>query len=327
MGLKLFVLLLMIGSLWGSDPLPSWNEGSAKKAILAFIESTTARGSSHYVEANERIAVFDQDGTLWVEHPIYPQGMFALDRIQTLASAHPDWKNQEPFKAILEKNLEEIKKFEEHDWAKIIAATHSGMSIDQFLQIAAEWLEKSKHPRFHQPYTKLIYQPMLEVLNYFRANGYKTYIVTGGGQEFVRAYSQPVYGIPPEEVIGSSIKTKFESQKEGPPILMRLPEMFFISNYGDKPVGINLFIGKKSFAAFGNSDGDREMLEWTQEGGGKKLMMLVYHDDPEREYAYGPAGGLPNTTVGKFSDSLMEEAKKNDWIVISMKKDWKKIFP
>lgn len=328
MGVKFLVLFLsVIFSLHGIDPLPSWNEGKAKKAIIEFVASTTNSSSSDYVDPSERIAVFDQDGTLWVEHPIYPQAMFALDRIKKLAPAHPDWKNQEPFITILENNREKIEKFDENDWAKIIAATHAGMSTDQFAAIAAEWLEQSKHPRFHQPYTNLIYQPMKEVINYFRANGYKTYIVTGGGQEFVRTYSQPVYGIPPEEVIGSSIRTKFEYQPDGKPALIRLPELFFIDNYSDKPVGINLFIGKKSLAAFGNSDGDREMLEWTQKGEGKKLMMLIHHDDPVREYAYGPAGGLPNTKVGTFSDSLMEEAKKRDWIVISIKNDWKRLFP
>lgn len=323
-----YFFLLNFSSLMAQDnQLPSWNNGLAKQAIIEFVHATCDPTSSKYVQPADRIATFDQDGTLWVEHPLYTQAMFALERIKELSANHPEWKDKEPFKAIISGNKQEIAKFGEHDWTLIIAATHSGMSTENFLQIAGQWLAAAKHPRFNQPYTKLIYQPMLEVLDYLRANAFKTYIVTGGGQEFVRVYSQSVYGISTEQVIGSSIATKYEYQQNDKPLLMRLPKVFFNSNFSDKAIGINLFIGKRPYAAFGNSDGDREMLEWTQAGEGKRLMMLVYHDDPEREYAYGPAGGLPDTSVGTFSESLMTEAKKKGWIVISMKNDWNRIFP
>lgn len=307
------------------DPLPSWNEGPAKQAIFEFVRATCDPASPKYVSPPDRIATFDQDGTLWVEHPLYTQAVFALDRVKELAPQHPEWNEEEPFKAIIANDIQAISKFGEHDWALIIAATHTGMSVDKFFQIVARWLASAKHPRFDQLYTKLVYQPMLEVMDFLRANAFKTYIVTGGGQDFVRVYAQSVYGIPPEQVIGSSTVTKYEYQN-GIPSLMRVPKVFFISNFDGKAVGINLFIGKIPYAAFGNSDGDREMLEWTQSGNGKRLMMLVHHDDPKREYAYGPAGGLPNTSVGTFSESLMIEAKNKEWIVISMKKDWKRIF-
>lgn len=309
------------------DKLPSWNEGTAKQAIIEFVRATSEPVSPKYVQPADRIAVFDQDGTLWVEHPLYTQALFALERVKEIAPDHPEWKHEEPFKTILADHKLAIANLDEHDWARLIAATHAGMSTENFLQIVKQWLDKAKHPRFNQPYTKLVYQPMLELLDYLRANGFKTYIVTGGGQEFVRVYSQSVYGIPPEQVIGSSVVTQYEYGQNDVPLLMRLPKLFFTSNFGGKPVGINLFIGKRPFAAFGNSDGDREMLEWTQAGGGAKLMMLVYHDDAEREYSYGPAGGLSNTVVGTFSESLMTEAKKQGWIVISIKKDWKRVFP
>lgn len=310
----------------GEDLLPSWNEGPAKQAILEFVRVTVDPFNPNYVSPPNRIATFDQDGTLWVEHPLYTQGVFALDRIKTLAFDNPEWVNEQPFKDVINNNTQDIAKFNEEDWAHIIARTHTGMSTKSFLGIVQQWLSSAKHPRFDRPYTELIYQPMLEVLNYLRANSFKTYIVTGGGQEFVRVYSQPVYGIGPEQVIGSSVATKYEYQN-GQPELMREPKLFFIVNFGGKAIGINLFIGRRPDAAFGNSDGDREMLEWTQAGEGKKLMMLVYHDDPDREYAYGPAGGLPDTKVGTFSESLMAEAKEKGWVVISMKKDWKNIFP
>ena len=219
-----------------------------------------------------------------------------------------------------------MAKFGEQDWAHIIAATHAGMTIEAFLGIAKEWLTTAKHPRFQRPYTELVYQPMLEVMNYLRAKGFKTYIVTGGGQEFVRVYAERVYGVPPEQVVGSSIATKYE-YRDGKPVLMRLPKVFFIDDHTGKAIGINLFIGKRPYAAFGNSDGDREMLEWTTSGEGARLGMLVLHDDAEREYAYGPAAGLPDTKVGTFTLGLYDEVKKKDWIVISIKKDWKVIFP
>jgi len=308
------------------DPLPSWNMGSAKQAIVSFVRKVTDKSSPAYVPPADRIATFDQDGTLWVEHPLYSQAMFALERVHELAPKHPAWKTEQPFKAVLANDRESMARFTEQDWAKIIGATHAGMTTEAFLKIAQDWLSKARHPRFKRPYTELIYQPMLEVMQYLRANGFKTYIVTGGGQEFVRAYSERVYGVPPEQVVGSSIATKYEYQ-DGKPVLMRLPKVFFIDDKTGKPMGINLFIGKRPLAAFGNSGGDREMLEYTGTGPGTRLMMLVLHDDDKREYAYGPAEGLPDTKVGTFSQALRDEANKLGWVVISMKQDWKKIFP
>jgi phosphoglycolate phosphatase-like HAD superfamily hydrolase len=307
------------------DPLPSWNEGNAKQAILTFVKQTTDKSSDKFVEPADRIATFDQDGTLWTEQPLYAQAMFALDRVGKLAPQHPEWKQKEPFKSILAGDRAEMAKFTETDWMEIVAATHAGMSTEAFHSLVKEWLATAKAPRFDRPYTDLIYQPMIELMQYLRANGFKTYIVTGGGQEFVRVYSQQVYGVSPEQVVGSSIVTRFDDAN-GKPLLMREPKVFFIDDGPGKAVGINLFIGKRPYAAFGNSGGDAQMLEWTQAGVGARLMMLVYHDDAKREYAYGPAGGLPNSRVGTFSEALMSQAKQNGWLVISMKDDWKRIF-
>jgi len=308
-----------------TDPLASWNDGPAKQAVLAFVKATTEQASPTFVPPGDRIATFDQDGTLWVEHPLYAQAMFALDRVRALAPKHPEWRNKQPFKAVLTGNRETMAKFSEADWEVIVGATHAGMTTEQFLGIVKEWLATAQHPRFKRPYTELVYQPMLEVMGYLRANGFKTYIVTGGGQEFVRVYSQQVYGVPPEQVVGSSLLTKYEF-KDGKPLLMRLPKVFFIDDHAGKAVGINLFIGKRPYAAFGNSGGDEEMLQWAMAGAGTRLEMLVLHDDAEREYAYGPAQGLPDTKVGSFSQALYDVAKLNGWVVVSMKKDWKKIF-
>jgi phosphoglycolate phosphatase-like HAD superfamily hydrolase len=308
------------------DPLPSWNDGAAKQAILEFVDAVTTEGGADFVAPEDRIATFDQDGTLWVSHPLYTQGMFALDRVVELAPEHPEWKDQEPFKAVLAGDHEAVARFSEGDWAQIIGATHAGMTTEQFIATASDWLAKAEHPRFKRPYTELIYQPMLEVMDHLRANGFRTYIVTGGGQEFVRVYSEQVYGVPVEQVVGSSIATKYEYQG-GEPVLMREPKIFFIDDHAGKAIGINLFIGKRPYAAFGNSGGDREMLEWTGAGDGARLMMLVLHDDAEREYAYGPANGLPDTKVGTFTQALMDEAKQRGWVVISMKNDWKTILP
>jgi phosphoserine phosphatase len=309
-----------------TDPLPSWNDGSAKQAIIEFVQTTTDKSSPKYVKPEDRIATFDQDGTLWVEHPIYTQAVFALDRVKTLAPQHPEWQTQEPFKAILEGNQEAIAKFSEGEWVQILAATHAGMTTEEFIKIAQDWQATAQHPRFDKAYTELIYQPMLEVMEYLRDHGFKTYIVTGGGQEFVRIYTDHIYGIPPEQVVGSSIATQYDYQ-DGKPVLMRQPKVFFIDDHAGKPVGINLFIGKRPYAAFGNSDGDRQMLEWTGVGEGSRLMMLVLHDDAQREYTYGPAQGLPDTSIGKFSQSLYDQAQKEGWVVVSMKNDWKQIFP
>jgi phosphoserine phosphatase len=306
-----------------ADPLPSWNEGLAKRAITEFVEAATTRGGPKYVEPAARIAAFDQDGTLWVSHPLYTQAMFALDRVAELAPKHPEWKRQEPFKAILAGDEEAMSKFSEQDWWRVIAATHAGMTTAEFEKIVKAWLAKAKHPRFKRPYVDLAYQPMLELLRYLRASGFKTYIVTAGGQEFVRVYSERVYGIPPEQVVGSSIATQYE-YRHGKPVLMREPKSLLLDRH--KAVGIHLFIGRRPQAAFGNSSGDREMLEWTTAGGGAHLGMLVLHDDGEREYAYGPAEGLPATKVGTLPQALMDEARKEGWVPIHMKKDWKRIF-
>jgi len=314
------------------DPLPSWNDGPAKAAVLTFVRDTTDKSSSKYVEPADRIATFDQDGTLWTEHPIYGQAAFALARVGELASSHPEWKQTEPFKTVLSRDYAAMSKFTEGEWLEIVAVTHAGMSTEVFQGIVRDWLATAKAPRFNRPYTDLVFQPMLEVMKYLRANGFRTYIVTGGGQEFVRVYSEKVYGVPPEQVAGSSIVTTYVNTN-GKPVLMREPKPFFIDDGPGKAVGINLFIGKRPQAAFGNSgsaslkSGDAQMLEWAQAGDGARLMMLVLHDDAKREYAYGPARGLPNTSVGTFSEELLAEATKNSWIVISMKDDWKRIFP
>ena len=320
------VLLATAGTHAQRDPLPSWNNGAARKAIVSFVKDTTEKSSPKYVEPKDRVATFDQDGTLWTEHPLYAQAMFALSRLGQLAPQHPEWKEKDPFKAVLTGDREAISKFTESDWLEIVAVTHAGMSTENFQALVKQWLTTAKAPRFDRPYTDLVYQPMLEVMKYLREKGFRTYIVTGGGQEFVRVYSEQVYGVPPEQVVGSSIVTKYEIA-DGKPMLMREPKPFFIDDGPGKAIGINLFIGKRPNAAFGNSGGDAQMLEWTQAGDGARLMMLVHHDDATREYAYGPAGGLPDTHVGTFSDALMSQAKSSGWIVISMKEDWKRIFP
>jgi hypothetical protein len=314
------------------DQLSSWNDGPAKQAIVNFVKEATDKSNPKYVEPADRIATFDQDGTLWTEHPLYGQAAFALARVGEMAPTHPEWKAKEPFKTVLARDYGAMSKFTEADWLQIVAVTHAGMSTDAFQGLVKDWLATAKAPRFDRPYTDLVYQPMLGVMQYLRANGFRTYIVTGGGQEFVRVYSEKVYGVPPEQVVGSSIMTTYDDTS-GKPVLMREPKPFFIDDGPGKAVGINLFIGKRPQAAFGNSgsvdlkSGDAQMLEWTQAGEGARLMMLVHHDDAKREYAYGPAGGLPDTHVGTFSDTLMTEAQKNGWIVISIKNDWKRVFP
>ena len=327
---KLAVLLLVLAGVGlanaqSADPLPSWNDGKTRQAIVEFVDKVTTPGSPDFVPPAERIATFDNDGTLWVEHPIYTQLTFALDRIKALAPRHPDWKTKEPFKAVLENDHEALASAGEKGMVELVMASHAGMSTAEFEHIATDWLDKARHPRFKRRYTELTYKPMLEVLTYFRANGFKTFIVSGGGVEFMRPMTEEAYGIPPEQVVGSSIATRFEMQG-GKPVIMRLPKVDFIDDKGGKPVGINKFIGRRPIAAFGNSAGDREMLEWTGAGGGARLMMLVFHDDAEREYAYGPADGLPDTKIGAFPESLMDEAKNKGWVVISMKNDWKRIF-
>jgi phosphoglycolate phosphatase-like HAD superfamily hydrolase len=306
--------------------LPSWNDGPAKQAIFDFVRSTIDRSSPSYVFPEDRIAVFDQDGTLWVEHPMYTQVVYCLDRVPALAAKKPELRNVEPFKTVLSGNREAMAKLSMRDLEKILAATLTGMSVEEFNAEAKTWIQTAKHPRWNLPYTELAYQPMLEVLRHLRDNAYKTYIVTGGGQDFVRVYAQQVYGIPPEQVVGTAGGTKYGYAKDGNPFLTKEPKLLLNDNNAGKPEGIHLMIGRRPYAAFGNSTGDRQMLEWTGAGPGAGLKMLVYHDDKEREYAYGPAGGLPDTKVGTFPDSLMTEAKSKGWTVISMKNDWKRIF-
>ena len=324
-GLMMLVLAFAATAVHAQDPLPSWNDGPAKQAIIELVQATTTPGSPDFVPPAKRIATFDNDGTLWPSHPIYTQLAFALDRIKALAPQHPEWKAKQPFKAVLDNDLKALAAAGEKGLVELIMASHAGMSTAEFEKIVTDWFKTAKHPRFKRPYTELAYQPMLEILAYLRANGFKTYIVSGGGIEFMRPMTEAVYGIPPEQVIGSSIETKYEI-KDGKPVLMRLPKVHFIDDKAGKPVGINMFIGRRPVAAFGNSGGDREMLEWTGAGSGMRLMMLVFHDDAKREYAYGPANGLPDTKFGTFPQSLMEEAKKKGWVVISMKDDWKRIF-
>ena len=305
---------------YAQDPLSSWNDGPTKQAIVAFVAKVSKEGSPDFVPPAERIATFDNDGTLWCEQPMYFQLFFALDRVKTLAPQHPEWKTKEPFASLLKGDVKGALAGGEHAILEIIVATHAGMTTAEFEKIVADWIATAKHPKFKRPYTECIYQPMVELLAYLRANGFKTFIVSGGGIEFMRPWTEKVYGVPPEQVVGSSIKTKYE-MRDGKPVLMRLPEMNFIDDKAGKPVGINSHIGRRPIAAFGNSDGDQQMLEWTQAGSGARLMMLVHHDDAAREFAYGA-----ESKIGTFSDALMVEAKKDGWTVISMKDDWKTIF-
>jgi phosphoglycolate phosphatase-like HAD superfamily hydrolase len=309
-----------------TDPLPSWNDGPAKQAIVDFVKATTTQDSPQFVPSAERIATFDQDGTLWVSHPIYAQVMYCLDRVPTVVKAKPKLAKVEPFKTVLSGNHEAIAKLSMDDLLKIEAATLTGMSVEDFQAEVKAWLATAKDPRWKRPYTELTYQPMQEVLKYLRDNGYKTYIVTGGGQDFVRVYSEDIYGIPPEQVAGSSLGTKYSYDKSGKPFLIKEPKLLLNDNNAGKPEGIHLMIGRRPHAAFGNSTGDRQMLEYTKAGDGARLSMLVLHDDAKREYAYGPAQGLPATKVGTFTQELYDEAKKQGWTVISMKNDWKQIF-
>jgi phosphoglycolate phosphatase-like HAD superfamily hydrolase len=309
-----------------TDPLPSWNDGPAKQGIVEFVQATTTEGTPTFVRLAERIATFDQDGTLWVEHPMYTQVMYCLDRVPALVKAKPHLAHVGPFKTVLSGNREAIAKFSMKDLEEILAATLTGMSVDQFQVEAKKWLAEAKDPRWHRPFTELTYQPMQEVLTYLRANGYKTYIVTGGGQDFVRVYSDQTYGIPPEQVVGTAGVTEYEYEKDGKPFLVKEPKLLLNDNNAGKPEGIHLMIGRRPVAAFGNSTGDRQMLEYTNAGDGPRLSMILLHDDAKREYAYGPAQGLPETKVGTFTQALYDEAQRDGWTVISMKNDWKRIF-
>jgi phosphoserine phosphatase len=320
------LLLVCLQAHAQTDPLPSWNNGEAKQAILAFVRATTDQSSPKFAPPEARVATFDQDGSLWVEHPMYTQVVYGLERVKALAEKKQELKNVEPFKTVLSGDREAIAKLTMPDLEKILAATLTGMTVERFSAEVKNWLATARHPRWNRPYTELIYQPMLELLRYLRANGYKTYIVTGGGQDFVRVYAEQVYGIPPEQVVGTAGGTKFGYDKSGRPMLTKEPKLLLNDNDAGKPEGIHLVIGRRPYAAFGNSTGDWQMLEYTGAGGGARLMMLVLHDDMKREYAYGPAQGLPDTKVGAFTQALYDEAKNKGWTVISMKDDWNRIF-
>ncbi len=307
-------------------PLVSWNEGPAKQAIIDFVRATTEQGSPRFVSPADRIATFDQDGTLWVEHPIYSQIIYCLDRVPTIVEGNPKLRDVEPFRTVLSGDREGIAKLSLQELEKIVVATMTGMPVERFVAEAKQWLETARDPRWKRPYTNLIYQPMLEVMHHLRDNGFRTYIVTGGGQDFVRIFSQQVYGIPPEQVVGTAAETRIEYGDDGKPYLIKEPKLLLYDDSAGKPEGIHMMIGRRPCVAFGNSDGDRQMLEYTAAGEGARLMMLVLHDDSRREYAYGPAQGLPNTKVGSFSQALYDEAKRDGWTVISMEKDWKRIF-
>jgi phosphoserine phosphatase len=319
-------LVLAAHAFAQADPLPAWNDGAAKKAIVEFVQATTTQGSPKFVPQAERIATFDQDGTLWVEQPMYSQVMYCLERVPALVKAKPELAKVEPFKTVMSGNREAIAKLPLKDLEKILAATLTGMSVDEFKAEAFKWLDTAKDPRWKRPYTELTYLPMQEVMKYLRDNGYRTYIVTGGGQDFVRVYSEKTYGVPPEQVVGTAGSTKYGYDKNGRPFLTKEPKLLLNDNDAGKPEGIHLMIGRRPYAAFGNSGGDQQMLEYTGAGDGARLMMLVLHDDAKREYAYGPAKGMRDTKVGAFSQKLYEEASKKGWTVISMKDDWKKIF-
>lgn len=304
-----------------SDPLPSWNDGPAKQAIVEFVRATTSEGSPQLVPPEERIAGFDQDGTTWVEQPMYTQVIYGLDRVPALVAKKPELRNVEPFKTVLAGDLAAVARLPTKDLLKILAATLSGMTVEEFKGEVKSWLATARHPRWNRPYTDLVFQPMVEVMQYLRAHGYRTYIVTGGGQDFVRVSSMQLYDIPPEQVVGTPAGTKYGYDRHGRPILTKEPRFLLIDDKVGKPEGIHLMIGRRPRAAFGNSTGDQQMLEYTGAGDGARLMMLVHHDDAVREYAYGP-----NSRVGTFSDALMAEAKKRGWVVISMKNDWRRIF-
>ena len=308
------------------DPLPSWNDTVTKQAIVEFVTDTTKEGSPTFVPPAERIATFDQDGTLWVEHPMYSQVIYCLDRVPALVAEKPELKDVEPFKTVLTGDREAIAKLPMEELEKLLAATLSGMTVDVFQAEVQKWIASAKDPRWKRPYTELTYKPMNELLGYLRDNGFKTYIVTGGGQDFVRVYSEKTYGIPPEQVVGSAGGTTYTYGKDGKPILTKEPKLLLNDNNAGKPEGIHLMIGRRPVFAVGNSSGDREMLEYTEAGEGPRFAMLVLHDDAEREYAYGPAQGLPDTKVGTFTQELYDEAMKDGWLVVSMKKDWGQIL-
>ena len=329
-GLAVTALLALSGPLQAqTDPLPSWNDGAAKRAIIDFVQTTTAEGSAHFVAPAERVATFDQDGTLWAEHPMYTQVMYVLERVPALVKAKPELAKVAPYStvlAILKGDRAAIARLTLPDLEKLAAATLTGMPVDTFAAEVNKWLAEARDGRWKKPYTELTYLPMQELLKYLRANGYKTWIVTGGGQDFVRQYSEKTYGVPPEQVVGTAGGTRYGYAKDGKPFLTKEPRLLLNDNNAGKPEGIHLMIGRRPTMAVGNSTGDQQMLEYTKAGSGARLAMLVLHDDAGREYAYGPAQGLPATKVGTFTQALHDQAEKQGWTVVSMKNDWKRIF-
>ncbi len=303
-----------------AQDLASWNDGQARTAIVYFVTAVTTENTAAYVEPADRIAVFDNDGTLWSEQPMYVQLAFALDRVKTLAPGHPEWQDTEPFKSVIAGDLKGVAASGEKGLLEIVAATHAGITSDEFTRIATDWIATAKHPKTGKAYTSMIYQPMLELIGYLKANGFQVFIVSGGGIEFMRPWTAQTYGIPPQNVVGSSIKSKYEV-KDGQPVIMRLPEIDFIDDGPGKPVGIYKFIGKRPIAAFGNSDGDFQMLEWTTSGAGRRFGLIVHHDDAEREVAYDR-----NSPFGKLAKGL-DEGPKRGWTIVSIKNDWKRVFP
>jgi phosphoserine phosphatase len=316
----LLTLLLLTNAAVAADPLPSWNDGPAKQSIISFVEKVTKPGSPDFVPVPERIATFDNDGTLWCEQPLPVQLYFALDRVKALAPQHPEWKTQEPFASLLKGDLKTALAGGDHALLELVMATHTGMTTVEFEQIVKDWISTAKHPKTGRLFTEMTYQPMLELLAYLRANSFKTFIVSGGGIEFMRPWAEQVYGIPPEQVVGSSVNTKFE-MRDGKPVLVRLPELNFIDDKGGKPVGINQHIGRRPVMAFGNSDGDLQMLQYTGAGSGARFCLYVHHDDDVREYAYDRKDGLARLDQG------LDEAAAKGWTVVSMKNDWKTVFP
>jgi len=318
--IALMLVLGMSQTATAADPLPSWRDGRTKQAIVDFVKQVTAKGGPKFVPPADRIAVFDNDGTLWAEQPMYFQLAFVLDRVKSLAPQHPEWQEKEPFKSALAGDLAGVAAGGEKGLLELVAATHAGTTSEEFEKAVKDWLAAAKHPRFNRPYTDLVYQPMLELLVFLRANGFKTFIVSGGGVEFVRAFSEKVYGIPPEQVVGSSIKTNYEV-RDGRPVIARLPAIDFIDDKAGKPVGIQKFIGRRPLMAFGNSDGDFEMLEWTTTGPGPRFGLIVHHDDAPREWAYDR-----ESHVGRLNRGL-DEAPQRGWSIASMKSDWRRVFP
>lgn len=313
-------------ALQTGDPLPTWNDSPRKQAILDFVATATDQSTDDFVPVAARIATFDMDGTLWVEMPLYTQSAYTLERIEALAAQHREWQTTRPFSAVLAGDRDEIARFSNADWQALMGATHAGKTIEEYVEETAAWLATANHPRFKRPYTELTYEPMLDVMAYLRRHNFRTYIVSGSGQEFMRAFAEPVFGVPPEQIIGTTFELTYEMGSDGIPVMRIESAVLMDDNNAGKPQDIALIVGRRPVAAFGNSGGDQQMLEWTGAGSGATLMMLVHHDDPVREYAYGPVGGLPNTHIGVFTEALMDEADERGWHVISMKDDWARVF-